>query len=202
MTGLCSLWRHRGNLSTLFLLVVALAVDGAILCEDTAGLLQERDRSENMPSECVLSCTAQTYGRMLQRQDTRTVRFRASDEGKTGEYCWSRRISCTAGESLMQAYVVMPTHTLVLTGEGPELYIVSVTHKDILKPHRGETPLADDCGPRFDVMGYFSRSRSEATFCVKMEHPGGTLGEALRCPPFLVSVWQNKNPSPVSHSGG
>ena len=116
--------------------------------------------------------------------------------GEDGKYCWSTCISCNAGESLLQIYVVLPVHMSVFNGE------LQITSENILKPHRGQAPLPDECGLRFDVMGYFSGTKREPTFCVKVLPQYLTLGEGLRCHPFLVTVWQNQNHSPVSQGEG
>lgn len=199
-----SLRRHRGRLSTLFLAMVLAGVgawaapvdgtiapvDGAIVCEDTASVLKERDGSDKLPPDFMVKCTAWTFFRMKMMGDVRTVRFKPSYKGEMGEYCWSRHISCSTGESLTHVYVVMPTHASVLSGtEGPTLSVVSASHRDILKPSRGEALLPDKCGLRYDVLEYFNKGGQEATFCLKMDAPADILEEDLRCPPFLVSIW-------------
>lgn len=198
MADLYSLLIHGGILSTLFM--VTLAVDRAMLCEEDS-LLMEMSKDVEIPSECVMTCTAQTYGRMLLMQDTKTVRFKCSDTGDRGEYCWSTRISCSAGESLLQAYVILPVHKSTIGAESPGLQTPSATYKDLLRPHRGQVaPLADECGLFYNVMDYFGGTKQEPNFCVKVvpQHHG----ESLRCPPFLVTVWQNQNHSPVKHGKG
>lgn len=59
--------------------MITLAGDKAMLCEDKDSLLAEIAGNVEIPSECVLHCTALTYGRMLLRQDTQRVRFKYSD---------------------------------------------------------------------------------------------------------------------------
>ncbi|XP_062410618.1 uncharacterized protein LOC134101068 [Sardina pilchardus] len=198
MADLYSLLIRGGILSTLFM--ITLAVDRAVLCAEDS-LLVEKSKDVEIPSECVTSCTAQTYGRMFLRQDTKTVRFKCSDTGDKGEYCWSTHISCRTGESLLQAYVILPMHKSTISGESPGLQTPSATHKNLLRPHRGQVaPLADECGLFYDVMDYFGGTKRELNFCVKVvpHH----LGDGLRCPPFLVTVWQNQNHSPVNHGEG
>ncbi|KAG5272783.1 hypothetical protein AALO_G00169250 [Alosa alosa] len=199
MADLYSFLIHTSILSTLFM--VTLAVDRAMLCEEDS-LLVEMSRDVEIPSECVLSCTAQTYGRMLLRQDIQTVRFKCSYTGDKGEYCWPTRISCSAGESLLQAYVILPVHKSTISGESPGLQTTSVTHKNLLRPHRGQVPLSDECGLFYNVMDYFGGTKWEPFFCVKVVPHHHILGESMRCPPFLVTVWQKQNHSPVNHGEG
>lgn len=76
-----SLLVHSGILCMLF--VAALTEDRAELCEEDDSALPG---SLDIPSECLLSCTAQTYARMLLRKDTQTVRFKCAHTGECANW--------------------------------------------------------------------------------------------------------------------
>lgn len=197
MAKFYSLLLHSGTLCMLF--VAALTEDSAILCSDEDGLIEGTPRDVDMPSECVLRCTSQTYARILLRQDTRTVRFRSSQTGDDG-YCWSTRISCSDAESLLQAYIIFPIDTSVINEVSLELQISSARYKNMLRPHRREALPPNECGLRFDVTDDFGGKNLEPNICVKVVPQHHVLEEGLRCSPFLVTIWQKKrNHSPVNH---
>ncbi|CAB1318218.1 unnamed protein product [Coregonus sp. 'balchen'] len=77
-------------------------------------------------------------------------------------------------------------------------------HKDILTPHSGPTLLSNLCGLHFNVTGHFTLTKRWPTFCVQVVPQQSTLGNGvhIRCPPFLVIMWQMQNHSPTKQGGG
>lgn len=180
-------------LSTMLLAMGAL--DGGMECTDKDRLLTQISKDLDPPSECVLGCTVLTYRAMLETQNIPTVRFKDSTAGEHGEYCWSRRTKCSPGESLLHAYIVLPVDVSLVNEETLGLKATLPRHNSILTPHDGPTPLSKLCGLRFDITDQFTVTKRLPTFCVQVVPQQSTLenGIPIRCPPFLVTMWQRLN---------
>jgi len=81
MACVCSAWLRWGALLSA---VFALCVQE---CVDKDRVLAEMSRDADLPTECVLSCTALTYRQILDGQQKLTVRFKDSQSGKSVGVC-------------------------------------------------------------------------------------------------------------------
>ncbi|KAJ8381191.1 hypothetical protein SKAU_G00019690 [Synaphobranchus kaupii] len=164
--------------------------------EDT--LLTKVSSFVNMPSECVLSCTAHTYGEMLKKRKVQTVRCNPTSPSEFGQHCWPTQMKCGLGEHLQHVYIMLPLH------EGTQgvkdslgLRPTFPIQQDILRPQHRKTVLSNDCGLRFDVTSPFIASEYQRMFCVEIVPPLSTLGRVLKCPPFLVTTWLKQHLPPT-----
>ncbi|XP_062339788.1 uncharacterized protein LOC134038445 [Osmerus eperlanus] len=165
--------------------------------------LEEMDKYLANPSECVLDCTTGTYMRKLQVRDTQTIRFKDSSAGDQGEYCWSTQIKCEAGEHLERAYILLPVDKSQLEESmGLKMTLPPIT--DALWPHRQQSLLPNNCGLQFDITSHFTTGPREPKLCVKVNFQKSIVGNGvLRCPPFMVTMWQKKqNHSPTNQERG
>ncbi|KAJ8402324.1 hypothetical protein AAFF_G00368130 [Aldrovandia affinis] len=189
-------WMYFVALSALT--VIALTLDSRVEHGENDGLLAEKSTKMDIVSGCMLRCTAQTYGRLLDRTDTPTVRFHPATASGLGEYCWSTQMKSASSERLQNSYIVLPVDK-ASTSEAPRRLQPTSPHQhDELKPHHGLTAISEDCGLRFDVTGSFATrdfasSMNRLKFCVKIIPQ---LDRDLRCPPFLVTIWLRQHPSP------
>lgn len=71
----------------LALLVCVFAQDSSRECLDKDELIAEMPSAVDLPTECVLTCTALTYRQILDTQRRVTVRFRDSRPGKSVCVC-------------------------------------------------------------------------------------------------------------------
>lgn len=115
--------------------------------------------------------------------------------GEHGEYCWSMRTKCSPGESLIHAYIVLPVDVSLVNEDTLGLKATLPHHNNILTPHNGPTPLSKLCGLRFDITDQFTMTKRSPMFCVQVVPQQSTLENKMpiRCPPFLVTMWQRLN---------
>ncbi|KAJ8338947.1 hypothetical protein SKAU_G00357330 [Synaphobranchus kaupii] len=179
------------------LIVIALTLDnGREYGEEDLPLTRKR-RETDPVSGCVLSCTAQTYRQLLDRRDIQTVRFHHAATGHLGNHCWSTQIKSGSGERLQNTYVVLPVDMASVLEPSLGLKPTFPHQHDELKAHRGLTVVSENCGLRFDVTGPFASSMARPKFCVKIMPQGNIFVNALKCPPFLVTVWLREHESPT-----
>lgn len=121
--------------------------------------------------------------------------------GDSGEYCWSMEFQCIAGESFQHAYVLLPVD--IAAGGHKRLEVKATAQTTTrLQAHNGPTPVAEDCGLRYEVTEHFLTEEPGASFCIQVVRQEGVLGDnALRCPPYLVTLWQ-RNPNQSNQQGG
>ncbi|KAL6096739.1 uncharacterized protein ACO6RY_05995 [Pungitius sinensis] len=184
--------RYFDVLVSFGILYPLLLAVGAVECSEKETLLKPRSDkvSDVNLTNCLLECTGMTYIKKLQLQDNHNIRLQDSTEGDFGEHCWSTELKCTVGERFELAYVVLPVD---LSAVGPEQLEVKATLPTAatLPAHHHPATVADSCGLRYDVTPHFSAGRAGASFCVQVDAREGVLGErVLRCPPFLVTLWQ------------
>ncbi|AWP15418.1 Hypothetical protein SMAX5B_013880 [Scophthalmus maximus] len=199
MSKYFTVWVCLGVLSTL------LPAAGAVECSETD--LQLRSRPRLIPSmvahltDCLRECTGMTYIKKLQLQDNHNIRLTDSTEGDSGEYCWSMEFQCIAGESFQHAYVLLPVD--IAAGGHKRLEVKATAQTTTrLQAHNGPTPVAEDCGLRYEVTEHFLTEEPGASFCIQVVRQEGVLGDnALRCPPYLVTLWQ-RNPNQSNQQGG
>lgn len=118
--------------------------------------------------------------------------------GDLGEYCWSTELKCTIGESFQHAYVVLPVDISAVGHDQLEVKSAETT----LHIHTSPTTVADNCGLRYDVTQLFITKQTGTSFCVQVVTQHDVMGDkVLKCPPFLVTLWQT-NPNQSKHGGG
>ncbi|KAG9266368.1 hypothetical protein AMEX_G20902 [Astyanax mexicanus] len=185
-------WLQWGTLCPL--LALLFAQDSLWDCSEKDSLV-EVPVELDMPSECMLGCTALTYRRIMETQDRTTVRFKDSYSGEPEEYCWSTKIKCSVGQKLHRAIIVLPVDGPVENWEPFRLQISSTeTIEEILHQHTGPSLLPSDCGLHFQITEQLVRSRAQLVLCVRIfPQDSGSVGTALRCPPFLVTTWKRWN---------
>ncbi|XP_062269485.1 uncharacterized protein LOC133975531 [Platichthys flesus] len=193
------LWMCVGVLSTL------LPAVGAVECSnemETQLRLRPSLSSRAGPqlTNCLLECTRMTYYNKLQIQDNNNIRLKDSTDGDLGEYCWSKELKCTLGESFLRAYVVLPMDISAAGHEQLEV-IASAPVATKLHLHASPTTIPERCGLRYDVTEHFSTGESETSFCVKLSTQEDILGDSvLRCPPYLVTFWK-RGPNQSNQQG-
>ncbi|KAF7653996.1 hypothetical protein LDENG_00075210 [Lucifuga dentata] len=196
MSGYFTVW--VSCMLSPFLLAV-----GAIDCSEKETLLRKIPSTIMQPTDCLMECTGLTYIKKMQLQDNHNIRFKDSTEGKTdlGEYCWSTNLQCTIGESFQHAFVVLPVDMSVIGQEQLELKSTAPT-ASTLDIHNSTTTIADSCGLRYDVTHHFNRENTGTSFCVQIVTQQSLLGDRLlKCPPFLVTLWQ-RVPNQSKQEGG
>ncbi|XP_069369409.1 uncharacterized protein [Paralichthys olivaceus] len=188
MSKYLTVWMCVGVMSTLLLSV------RAVQCSETDTQLRLRPRPSSSVvtqlTNCLLECTGMIYYKKVQLQDNHNIRLKDSTEGDLGEYCWSKELKCTLGESFQRAYVVLPVD---ISAVGHEQLEVKVTAPIATKLHLHSSPttVAENCGLRYDVTEHFSTGESETSFCVRVSTQEDVLGDSvLKCPPYLVTFWQ------------
>ncbi|KAI1900472.1 hypothetical protein AGOR_G00050290 [Albula goreensis] len=173
-----------------FLPAMLVCVSGGRECTEKSSLLTKVSRNMDMPSECVLSCTGQTYRQMLKKREVQTVRFNPTSPAQLGQHCWPTKMKCGLGEHLQNVYIMLPLHDGT---PGVKEFIglrpTFPAQQETLWPHHSQTALSNDCGLPFDVTHMFIASESHPVFCVEIVPPLATLGRVLKCPPFLVTTW-------------
>ncbi|KAJ3605436.1 hypothetical protein NHX12_027483 [Muraenolepis orangiensis] len=188
-----SLWMRVCSLS-----LVLVAV-GTMKCTEQQSLIQEIPSSIVQPTQCLMDCTALTFTKKLELGDNRNIRLKDSTEEQHGnlkEYCWPLDLKCIVGERLQRAFVVVPVDLSVASWEHLEVKSTGPV-VGTLRPHHGPTTLADDCGIRYEVTPIY-RSTPESpgagqVFCVRVAREPLSGNGMLRCPPFLVTVWQPRS---------
>lgn len=171
----------------LALLVCVFAQDSSRECLDKDELIAEMPSTVDLPTECVLTCTALTYRQILDTQRRVTVRFRDSRPGEDGdEFCWLISSRCSTWDE------VLVLLSLSQSDAATEARIRLQTDSLILvEPQDSPSVLPDDCGLRFDVTAQLQGLRQH-TLCVR---PHGIMGNQLQCPPALVFVKQKQKES-------
>ena len=56
-----------------------------------------------------------------------------------------------------------------------------------LPAHNSPTAIAENCGLLYDVTQHFSAENVGTSFCVQVITQGD---EVLKCPPYMVTLWQ------------
>lgn len=180
MSRYFNVWVSFGILAPLLLAA------GAIVCSEKEKLLQLLPSKVTQQTDCLMECTGMTYIKKLELQDNRNIRLKDSSEGDLGEYCWSTEIKCTVGESFQHAYVVVPVDTSTVGHEMLEVKTTGPT-ASTLPAHNSPTAIAENCGLLYDVTRHFSAENVGTSFCVQVITQGD---EVLKCPPYLVTLWQ------------
>jgi len=85
--------RYLGVLVFLGLLTPQFLAVGAVECSEKETLLNLKPKpsSMNQPTDCLRECTAMTYIKKLQLQDTHNIRIKDSTEGKNATK-WHRQL--------------------------------------------------------------------------------------------------------------
>lgn len=175
MARVGSVWLRWGALlSAVFCL---FAQESSCECLDKDQIVAEMSKDAELPSECVLSCTALTYRQILDRQQKLTVRFKDSQPGEAGDFCWSVHTRCSTWD---EVFVLLSIKESAPAGER----VVLQTDWSPVEPHDAPSVLPDACGLRFDVTPHL-RVLQQRTLCVR---PHGIMGNSLQCPPFLVII--------------
>ncbi|KAK0141308.1 hypothetical protein N1851_021637 [Merluccius polli] len=205
-----SLWMRVGSLS-----LVLVAV-GTMECTEQESLI-----TIVVPTQCLMDCNSLTFTKKLQLGDTRNIRLTDSTEEEhrnsvllmsmypskdLKEYCWPVDLKCNVGERLQRAFVVVPVDPSVVAHE--HLAVKSTGPVvGTLSAHGGPATLADDCGIRYEVTPIY-QSTSESmgkglSFCIQVValQPLSRDG-MLKCPPFLVTIWQPSAAQPMREGGG
>ncbi|KAJ3605317.1 hypothetical protein NHX12_027366 [Muraenolepis orangiensis] len=197
-----SLWMRVCSLS-----LVLVAV-GTMECTEQQSLIQEIPSSIVQPTQCLMNCTALTFTKKLELGDNLNIRLKDSTEEQHGnlkEYCWPLDLKCLVGERLQRAFVVVPVDSSVALSEHLEVMSTGPI-MGTLRPHHGPTTLADDCGVRYEVTPiYRSMPESPETglvFCVRVTWEPLSGDRMLKCPPFLVTVWQLRADQHKREGGG
>ncbi|KAK1150533.1 hypothetical protein AOXY_G33784 [Acipenser oxyrinchus oxyrinchus] len=169
------------------------------LCKEGDQLLSRGPNQLSMPSECMWKCTLQTYQWMVSRRDRVTVRLQTAVTGERGEHCWPLQLPCGKGELLQKVFVLLPLRDEAMDSAAPlELRTTSPAEPELLSPHSGQTALSQECGLRFDITTVFTATKNTLQFCVEpllSGHPApSSLTGALKCPPFLATVWIRRRP--------
>ncbi|XP_053133675.1 uncharacterized protein LOC128337098 [Hemicordylus capensis] len=161
-------------------------------------------------SSCMLQCAARAMLEMAGAQSTLSLKLNEGREGEEHEFCWMLHLRCEKGERLTKAFVLLNLEQPLEQGEQqlpppPPPYRLLLTAPPSLRQQvracqgsratgllRGEA-----CGIRFDVTKPFRSAEGGrgAQMCVKAICPErdvcGALRLALRCPPFLATLWHS-----------
>lgn len=187
--------RYFTVLLSFGLLSPLLMATGEIKCSQPESVLKQVPNVATQLTECLLECTWMTYVNKQQLQDNHNIRLKDSTEGDLGEYCWSTDLTCTIGESLHRAYVVVPVDVATVGHSMLEVRSTAPTIR-ALHPHSSLSTIADGCGLRYDVTEHLSAGSEGALFCLQVTARENILGDnLLRCPPHLVTFWQRNQPS-------
>lgn len=189
MSRVASLCLMCGSLCAVFTFVLVVEGSGWTECLDEDEIITEMAKDVELPSHCVLTCTGLTYRQVLKRQIKLTIRFRDSDSGEAGEFCWVVHKRCSSWD---KAFVLLPVFESLLNGEMVQIHISSSTPTDPIQPHDSVSILPDECGLRFDVTPHLRRQ----TVCVRLTP---FLENTLHCPPFLVII-RNKRTKSVTRT--
>ncbi|KAJ8285213.1 hypothetical protein GJAV_G00023600 [Gymnothorax javanicus] len=185
MGKFCSLGPH-----CWLLIALLVCASSSRECTERDSLLREMSSAVDMPSECILRCTAHTYSEMLKRRLVQTVRFNPTSPSELGQHCWPTQMKCGVGERLERAFIVLPLQDKTQGAEDSlRLRPTFPTKQETLQPLNRQAVLSSDCGLRFDVTGPFVASESQTMFCVEVVRLPGVPAAALKCPPFLVTTW-------------
>ncbi|MGH0174737.1 UNVERIFIED_CONTAM: hypothetical protein FKN15_068991 [Acipenser sinensis] len=119
--------------------------------------------------------------------------------GERGEHCWPLQLPCGKGELLQKVFVLLPLRDEAMDSAAPlELRPTSPAEPELLSPHSGQAALSQECGLRFDITTVFTARKNTRQFCVEpllSGHPApSSLTGALKCPPFLATVWIRRRP--------
>lgn len=181
-------------LVSFFVLSHLVRVKGAIRCTEAKPLLREIPDGVSKLSECMLECTGMTYFKKLRLQDKRTIKFEICTEGDLGEYCWSKDLTCTIGESFQHAFALLPVNTSAV---GHEMLEVKTTSPTVtrLQVHDSPTTIAESCGLLYEVTQLFSGEDTKMSVCLQVATNNEVQGDpVLKCPPYLVTFWQRNRP--------
>lgn len=171
----------------LALLVCVFAQDSSRECLDKDELIAEMPSAVDLPTECVLTCTALTYRQILDTQRRVTVRFRDSRPGDgEDEFCWFIGSRCGAWDEVL--VLLSLSQSDAATEDTIRLQTDSLI---LVEPRDSPSILPDDCGLRFDVTPHL-RSLRQHAFCIR---PHGIMGNRLQCPPALVFIKQKQRRS-------
>lgn len=189
MGKFCSLGPHCWLLTALL-----VCVSSGMECTERDSLLTEVSSAVDMPSDCILRCTAHTYSEMLRKRLLYTVRFSPASPSELGQHCWPTQMKCGVGERLERAFIMLPLQDTTRGAEDSlRLRPTFPTQQDTLQPQNRQAVLSSDCGLRFDVTGPFVASQSQTTFCTEVVYLPGVPAAALKCPPFLITTWLKQN---------
>lgn len=157
---------------------------------DKDEIITEMSKDAEMPSDCVLSCTALSYRQITDRQQRLTVRFKDSQPGESGDFCWLIHRRCSSWDEVL---VLLSVNESVPNEEPIQIQTSSPTHLIPVQSHDSPSVIPDDCGLRFDVTPHLRHLTHlrHLPLCVRLN---GIMGSRLQCPPFLVTI-RNKTRS-------
>ncbi|RXN07906.1 gonadal somatic cell derived factor isoform X1 [Labeo rohita] len=178
-----SSWLRWGTLLSVMFCLFAQENSWECLDKDTS--VTEMSKDVEMPSECVLACTALSYRQVADRQQKLTVRFKDSQPDDLGDFCWFIHRRCSTWDDV---FVVLSVNESVPDGESIRLQTNSPTHLNPVQAHDSPSVIPDACGLRFDVTPHL-RHLPQHTLCVRLK---GIMGNHLECPPFLVIIRKNQ----------
>lgn len=177
-----SSWLRWGALLSLIFCV--FAQENSSECLDKDEIITEMSKDAEMPSDCVLSCTALSYRQIADRQQRLTVRFKDSQPGESGDFCWFIDRRCSTRDEI---FVLLSVNESVPNGESIQIQTNSPTHLIPVQSHNSPSVIPDDCGLRFDVTPHLRHLTHlrHLPLCVRLT---GIMGTRLQCPPFLVMI--------------
>ncbi|KAK7896514.1 hypothetical protein WMY93_021839 [Mugilogobius chulae] len=115
-----------------------------------------------------------------------------------GGYCWSTYIKCQVEEHFDRAFVVLPVNT------SSSVEVTTSPAATKLSVHPSLPLISESCGFLFEVTPHFSTENTDNSFCIQLRtqqqlsvDPGD-----LRCPPYLVVLWQSNSNQAHAQSGG
>lgn len=114
--------------------------------------------------------------------------------GDLGEYCWSKELNCSIGESFQHAFALLPADTSAV---GHQMLEVKATAPTVtrLQVHDGPTTIAESCGFLYEVTWLFSAEDAGTSVCLQLTTNNDIQGHpVLKCPPYLVTFWQRNHP--------
>ncbi|CAL8322370.1 unnamed protein product [Lota lota] len=165
-------------------------------CTEQVSLIRQISIVE--PTQCLMDCTVLTFSRTMELGYRHNIRMKdASQEEQRNltEYCWPLDLKCTVGERLQQAFVVVPVDQSVVAHEDLTVNAMGPVEGE-LSAHKGPTTLPDDCGICYEVTSSYQSTPAESmgvgsVFCVQVVPRKPLSGDGmLKCPPFLVTIWQ------------
>ncbi|XP_034954301.1 uncharacterized protein LOC118075971 [Zootoca vivipara] len=151
-------------------------------------------------STCMLQCAAQAMLGMVGAKSSVSLKLNEGREGEDQEFCWMLHLRCQKGERLTKAFVLLNLEQPPGGGQPPPYRLLLTTPPSLrqyLQARQGNRRArllsGEACGVRFDVTEPFlsAEGGQEAKMCVKAVCPEDDACGALRCPPFLATLWRS-----------
>ncbi|XP_054845543.1 uncharacterized protein LOC129336465 [Eublepharis macularius] len=155
-------------------------------------------------STCMLRCAAQAMLGIVRTKPSTSLKLNEGREGEDHEFCWMLHLRCQKGEKLTKAFVLLNLQQPP-EGDQPPPFRLLLTAPPSLRQHvqarhgsRSARLLSGEaCGMRFDVTESFRSAEGgqNAEMCVRAvcsaQDICSSLSSALRCPPFLATLWRS-----------